>query len=79
MRYRRRPKTVEAIRWSPGVELPAWARLHCVEVTPDRLEVGTWSNTQLARPGDWIVREDMRGAVFTMNHDAFTKAYEPME
>ena len=86
MTYRKKPVTVEAIRFAltnqneviewtltgrpPLAQLPAYPYLGSIAVNTD-------SGPQYALPGDWIVR-DAKGWLSVCKPEEFEASYEPV-
>lgn len=84
-RFRKRPVTVEAMRWTGSniAEIWDWAGAAGVygptEANPDQLILTTiHGDRAVARVGDWVIAEPVPDRYYPCKPDVFETTYEPL-
>lgn len=74
MKYRKRPVEIEAFLWTPGCDVPGWAKTKVVE-DHGNARIATLEGTMTAAPGDYVIH-GVEGEVYSCKPDIFEKTYE---
>lgn len=74
MKYRKKPVEIEAFPWTPGCDIPEWARNRLTEHEAC-VRIGTLEGLMTALPGDFIIR-GVEGEVYSCKPDIFEKTHE---
>lgn len=83
MKYKKKPVTVEAVRFKIDKDLPDWFMDKVTDCTITLYETGSCSiktleGTMIADYGDYIIR-GIQGEVYPCKPDIFEKTYEKVQ
>lgn len=80
MRFRKKPVTIEAVRWNGNNwnEVRAFMRYQGGKVIDRRIRIDTLEGAVYAAEGDWIIK-GVRGEFYPCKPDIFEDTYEPAD
>ena len=82
MKYRKKPVTVEAIRWmgdnAPEVDLFVFDHENRYWDDDNKLIIKTLEGEMIAELGDWIIK-GIKGEFYPCKNDVFEQTYEEIE
>jgi hypothetical protein len=77
-KFRRKPVTVEAEQWFPGLTIEGAVIAHSGRTAEDGpWQMETQSGWQAVKPADWIVT-GIRGCKYPVSNDVFADLYDPV-